>query len=290
MAHLENALEVELYKIFIFVFCFVMLNLFSETSMAGGRKFNKVVYVVFENTNYEKAVIQPNFAALISKGALFTNFTAEVHPSQGNYIAMIAGSTLGVLDDRNYDLNDSHLGDLFDSKKISWKVYAEDFPGNCFPGRGLGLYARKHVPFLSFLNVTKNPARCKDIVDTKNFIQEALSGALPQFSMYIPNLKSDGHDSGVDYAGRWMDKTFSTIFNNAQIMSDTLFILTFDESSNNKNNQIYTLLLGAAVLPGVKNNQPLKHSSLLKLIEDEFQVGNLGRDDNTAPEIVGVWK
>lgn len=277
----------KLTAIFLQVATFI---LFSSYAFASAKKFNKVVYIVFENTNYEKAVLQPYFASLASKGALFTNFTAETHPSQGNYIAMIAGSTLGVVDDRNVDLKENHLGDLLDSKKISWKVYAENYPGGCFLAKNKGAYARKHVPFLSFLNVTTNPARCRNIVSTDTFAEDVQSGQLPQFSMYIPNLRSDGHDTGVDFAGRWLSQTMNGIFNNSQVLSDTMFIITFDESSNNKNNQIYTLFLGGNVQAGVKNNQALKHSSLLKLIEDEFQLGNLGREDRSAPEIQGIWK
>ena len=76
------------------------------------------------------------------------------------------------------------------------------------------------------------------------------------FSIFqIPNLKNDGHDTGVEYAGRWLTEKFASVWQNSQILSDTLFIITFDESANNRNNQIYTLLIGAGIKAGSKSEQ-----------------------------------
>src|SRR6185503_13744968 len=99
------------------------------------------------------AVKMPYLAALAKRGALLSNDHAEVHPSQPNYIAMIAGSSHGVDDDRRVTLDERHIGDLLEEHGLTWKVYAEDYPGHCFLGSSRGLYARKHVPFPSFKNV-----------------------------------------------------------------------------------------------------------------------------------------
>ncbi len=73
-------------------------------------------------------------------------------------------------------------------------------------------------------------------------------------------------------------------------LKDTLFILTFDESDGNNNNQVYTVLIGDQVNRGFQNNQKINHVSLLKLIEDEYGIGNLGRDDAKSITIQGIWK
>ena len=127
--------------------------------------FKKVVYIVFENEDYAPVLSQPDFARYSALGASFTQFLAEAHPSQGNYIAMIAGSTLGVLNDRNYDLDKPHLGDQLEARGMDWKNYVEGYPGNCFTGPTQGTFARKHAPFLSFITVTNNPDRCAKIVN-----------------------------------------------------------------------------------------------------------------------------
>ena len=276
--------------LFFFILIFIISTLQAKVTANSGH-FKKVVWIVFENTNYSKALAQPDFKKLTQNGALFTNLTAEIHPSQGNYIAMVAGSKLGVTNDNVVDLKEFHVGDLLEKAGLKWKTYAEDYPGNCFTGKSSGNYYRKHVPFMSFANVSQNSARCSNIEDEKNFFDDFKSGALPEFSMYIPNIKNDGHDTGVDYAGKWLTNTFGSLLSNPASLGNVLFIITFDESGLlSPNNQIYTVLLGANIKPGSQNAQAVNHPALLKLIEDEFGIGDLGREDLTSPAITNIWK
>lgn len=266
--------------------------LFTQATFAAnvGQRFKRVVLIVLENTDYDKALKQPNLANYAKQGGLLTNMLALTHPSQGNYIALIAGDTLGVRGDGNIDLSQSHLGDLLESKGLDWRVYAEGYPGNCFTGSTSGKYARKHNPFISFLNVSKNPKRCAKIGNINDFDRDLQSGTLPAYSLYVPDINSDGHDTGVDYAGKWLDKKFSSIFSNQALMRDTLFVITFDESGSYFGaNRVYTVLLGPSVIPGSKNQQNLTHVDLLKMVEDEFALGNLGRKDKNGSEISGIW-
>lgn len=262
----------------------------AQASVAVGNRFKKVIWVVFENTNYQNALRQPDFASLAKQGVLFTNLSAEVHPSEGNYVAMIAGSNYGIASDANIDLSGNHLGDLLERSNKDWKVYAEDYPGSCFTGKISGNYVRKHNPFMSFLNVSTDNMRCQKIQSADRFDQDLVGNALPEFTMYIPNLKNDGHDTGVDFAGKYLTKRFNQLLNSPQLQQDTLFVVTFDESGSGPTNQIYTVLIGSSVLAGVQNNQAISHTALLKLIEDEFQLGNLSKGDLTSPSLTGIWK
>ncbi len=273
-------------QLFFIGFLLASQTVFAQTNT----HFKKVVWIVFENTNYSKALAQPYFNKISKQGALFTNLMAEDHPSQGNYIAMIAGSKLSVKNDNVVDLKESHVGDLLEKAGMRWKVYAESYPGNCFTGKQSGSYVRKHVPFMSFISVNQNSARCLNIEDETKFTEDFNNGTLPEYSMYIPNLKSDGHDTGVDYAGKWFEKTFGAILKDSAKLSETLFVVTFDESGVSIKNQIFTVLLGAKIKPGTQNSQLLNHPALLKMIEDEFGLGNLGREDMTAPAINGIWQ
>lgn len=280
-----------LTKLFIVVFSTLFSQLLLAQNIENAGHFKKVVWLVFENTNYNKALAQTDFKNLTQNGVLFTNLRAEVHPSQGNYIAMIAGSTLGVSNDNVIDLKESHVGDLLEKFGMKWKTYAENYPGNCFKGKSSGDYYRKHVPFMSFANVSQDSARCLNIEDESNFLDDFSKGTLPEFSMYIPNIKNDGHDTGVDFAGKWLTKKFGSILANPSGLGDVLFIVTFDESGLlSPKNQIFTVLVGANIKTGFQNDQVLSHPALLKMIEDELGIGNLGREDSTSPRIDGIWK
>lgn len=260
------------------------------TTEAQAERFKKVVWIVFENTNYQAAMQQADFMKIAQSGALFTNMSAETHPSQGNYIAMIAGSVLGVKNDNPVNLTENHVGDLLEKAGFDWRVYAENYPGNCFTGKSAGRYVRKHVPFISFTNVSRDKTRCQKIQDATHFFNDLNTGALPAFSMYIPNLDNDGHDTNIAYSGRWLASTFGSVFANPTALNDTLFIITFDENEGTPGNQIYTALIGANVIAGSINSQALNHTALLKMIEDELHLGDLGRGDAAAIEMTGIWK
>lgn len=267
---------------------FIVLNLL--VSQASAERFKKVVWIIFENTNYQAAMKQADFMKAGQSGALFTNMQAETHPSQGNYIAMVAGSILGVKNDKPVNLSENHVGDLLEKSGLDWRVYAENYPGGCFTGAVSGKYVRKHVPFMSFTNVSRDKTRCLKIQNDANFFNEFSAGTLPEFSMFIPNIDNDGHDTDINFAGRWMTSKFGTLFSAPQTLGDTLFIITFDENEGTPGNQIYTAFVGANVVPGSVNTQALNHPAILKMIEDELHLGDLGRADTAAPEITGIWK
>lgn len=277
-----------LKKCLILVLLLSSVPAFSATQK--GKYFDRTIFVLFENTTYNITMRQPFFAKLAKQGALFSNFTAHAHHSQPNYIALTSGSMLGVTDNQNVNLNKKNIVDLFEARGISWKVYAEDYPGGCFTGGSRRGYARKHNPFISYMNIQKNPKRCKNIVNAEQFDKDAANENLPEYVFYVPDNKNSGHDTGVAYADKWYSGKFSKYVSNPKFMKDTVLISTFDESSGGaKRNHIYTSIVGTAVTPGVYGTE-LNLYSLLKLVEDNWNLGNLGRNDETAEAIPDIWK
>lgn len=271
-----------------------LLSLMSATASAGTLasqtpQFTKVMTIVFENVDYSKAVQQPYFKELISKGALMTNYRAIMHPSQPNYIALTAGDTYRVKTNDSVTLDVRHIGDLLEEKALTWKVYAEGYPStpSCFTGKSKGQYMRKHNPFISYKNVQTDPRRCANIVDASVLDSDVAKG-LPNYSFYIPDDNNNGHDTGVAFADKWLRRVFGPRFANSEFMRDMTVVLTFDEGA--PGSQVYTLLLGGNVIPGSKVTTPLTHYSLLRTIEVGFGLGDLGRNDVAAQVITGVWK
>ncbi len=263
--------------------------LFLTTHCAMAANFNKVLVIVFENTEYQNTLTQPFFSSLSKEGALLTNFNAATHPSQGNYIAMVAGSTFNIVNDKPIDLNERHIGDLIEDAKKDWKIYAEDYPGNCFLGKSSVDYARKHVPFLSFINVQTNPSRCARVVEGKKFFTDFANSTLPAFSMYIPNLKNDGHDTGVKIGDKWFKQNFDLVLHSPNFPKDLLVVITFDEGTT-PINQIYTLLYGANVSPGKTSARANNFYTLLRTYEEELGLGSLNQNDMKSQPISDIWK
>lgn len=268
--------------------------LVGATAVANAPRFDRIMTIVLENTNYAKALEQPFLASLAARGAILTDLSAEGHPSQPNYIALVSGSTHGVDSDGNVTLDARHIGDLLEAKGLKWKVYAERYPGNCFLGSGApGGYVRKHVPFLSFRDVQASPSRCARIVKASALWDDVRNGTLPDYSLYIPDEKNDGHNTGVSYADHWLETTFGPLLRDPRFMKGMLLVVTFDESRHRFLpffNGVLTVVVGDSVVSGSKSDRSYSHYSLLRLVEDRFGLGNLGAEDAKAPAITGIWK
>jgi len=253
-----------------------------------------IFILMFENTNAQDSISQPFMGSLIPQGSYLNNYHGIGHPSQPNYIALVAGDTLGVTDDSDYNLNYTHLGDLLEAKGLNWKIYVEDYPGNCFTGSSYNTYVRKHNPFISFNNVHNNSSRCnKHIVPAGQLDTDIANNQVPAFAMYVPGLNNDGHDTGVAYADNWFQQTFQSKLQDSNFMKGMAFVVTFDEndaSNDISNNLIYTLIYGphAGIRAGVTSNDYYDHYSLLRWVEDTFNLGTLNRNDALASPIVGI--
>ena len=108
--------------------------------------------------------------------------------------------------------------------------------------------------------------------------------------MYTPDLKNDGHNTNVLYASAWLKSFLPQFLADSQKMKRTLFVLTFDENGGTSGNVIYTALVGSTVVKsGIVNSTGYNHYSMLRTIEDNFNLGSLGRQDATATSIQNVW-
>jgi acid phosphatase len=252
-----------------------------RTSPAGMQEVKHIFVVVLENGDAQRALQQPFLASLASRGALLRNYHAVTTSSQSNYIALVAGSTYGVADDAPVTLDVRHLGDLLDAGNISWNVYADDYPGDCFLGAFAadgdnGWYVRAHVPFLNFANV-QSSARCSRVLPGWTFGD----AALPQFTMYIPDNADGGEYQGIAESDAWLRSRFAPLLND----SGTLLIVV---SANE--NDAWCSLTGAGIRPGSVSDVWYDHYSLLRTIEEIFRTGTLHQMDDPATIIGDVWK
>ena len=282
---------------------------------AKARHFDRVLIIVLENVDYERAVRDPSLAALSARGASFTNFHAMFHPSYPNYLAMIAGSDFGIhrlgsfLGDRQVNFPDdpTHrtIADRLIAAGLDFKQYAEELPsGDCPWGVSgqhtadkLGNYARRHVPFLSFREVQEKWCDRVIRVDSSKadnfFVQDARKG-LVAYSFYTPNMNHDGHDTNAEVAGAWvkgfLDQTFPE-----KLRQGTLVVVTFDESGGNEDNRIFTLFVGDMVKEASQQDPAVlskryTHYSVLRTVEDNFGLTPLTGNDRDAEPITGIWK
>ena len=256
----------------------------------------RVIVVMLENEDAGIALQQPFLGELARRGAYLANYHALTHPSQPNYIGLTAGSVYGITTDGVVTIDVPHIGDLIEAADLDWRVYAEDYPGNCFLGSfagsaSSGQYLRRHVPFLDYLNIQNDTARCKThIVDATQFDADVAAQSLPAFSMYIPNTHNDGHDTDVATADRWLQGRFATLLADSAFMEGTLFVVVFDEGTFSGPNVVYCVLVGAGVRPGTVSQQWYNHYDLLRTFEALLRLGTLHHHDEVAIQIRDIWR
>src|SRR5262245_24504439 len=89
-------------RIFDAVRCAVMEAIEPRVLLAAVPRYDHVVIVIEENHAQPQIIgssSAPYMNSLAQQGANFTNSYAITHPSQPNYLALFAGSTLGITDD-----------------------------------------------------------------------------------------------------------------------------------------------------------------------------------------------
>lgn len=259
-------------------------------------RVSHVFLVVLENTDRDVAVGLPFMQRLAAAGAVLTNYRGVAHPSQPNYIAMTAGSTDGVNGDVSVTLDVPHIGDLLEQKGLTWKAYAENYPVDCFLGDTNGTieqgqYVRRHEPFIEFLDVQRDPDRCRTHIVNANVLDaDIVTGALPNFSFYSPDNQHNGHDSSAAAADAWLEQRFGPLLKDQRFVSDMLFIVTWDESRSQLHNDVLTVMTGPSVKPGVASAVSYDHYNLLRTIEAIFATGTLGQHDRDATPVTGIWR
>ncbi len=331
----------------------------SARSASAGRegvpRYDHVFVIVEENKDYEQIMspaTAPNIAGLAAKYGDAAQFWAEVHPSEGNYVAMLGGDTFGIHDDDAYycapastrpycggaqkpgyadhTVRTPHLGDQLLAAGLTWKGYYESLPS---PGSDAvvasdpkietgsqtqPVYAAKHSGFMNFASVQNDPRRAQRIVGFDQLDRDLASDQLPNYALIVPNQCNEMHglhgpsvpadcDSANDhglalirrgdaYTGELVRRLQATKAWASQ--QNVAIIITFDEGSggskggccgitpgaisNYGGGHIPTVVITNHGPRGLKDETPYSHYSLLRTLEDAFDLkGYLGHAADT---------
>ena len=192
-------------------------------------RYAHIFVIIEENKNYAQILdptIAPNITGLAAEYGNATRFYGEVHPSEGNYVALLGGDSYGIHDDdafyckagstdrqcpgagvpgyADHTIHAPHLGRQLEQKRLTWKGYYEDLPapgslavnagGPGFDGsRNTALYASKHSGFINFASVQNDPHRAEHLVDFRQLDADLASGKLPAFALIVPNQCNEMH-------------------------------------------------------------------------------------------------
>jgi phosphatidylinositol-3-phosphatase len=254
-----------------------------------------VIVIVFENQD-ESTIADPEslpyYHSLVAQGALSHDYQGIAHPSQPNYFALFSGSTQDVTDNHLHDITAPTIADQLDEAGMTWRVFAENYPGDCFLGEeasdgpdGPGNYVRKHVPALSFTGITGSPERCANVQPLRDF-----DPAAADLIWVVPNLCHDTHDCPVEQGDAWLESFVPRILESSAFQpgGNGVLYITFDEGHGDSvGNEVLTLAVGPNVKAAMRTAVAHNHYSLLRTIEEGLGLPCLANacDANTLGEI-----
>jgi acid phosphatase len=228
----------------------------------------KVLTIVEENHGSASARSgMPYLASLARQYGVATDYRSITHPSLPNYLAMTAGSTLGIHDDDSpaaHPVSGPSVFDLALSHGHTAKVYAESMPSNC-DRDSTDRYTARHNTWTYFPDSTS----CEDLdVPAADIDADVAAGQLPDVGMLVPDLCHDAHDCQLETADGYLRDVMRTVLSGPDWAAGRLaIVITFDEVEENDTGTLLTVVV-APGLHGTRVRAPLTHLSWCRWMTD----------------------
>ena len=242
-------------------------------------KVTRVVLVIEENHEFGQIIGSrraPFLNQLAAHGTLLTHYYAITHPSLPNYVALLAGSPLGIHGDcRRCHRPGRNLVDQLERAHISWKAYYQGLPAPCSAVVKAGAYAKKTDPFAYLDDVRTSPARCHRVVPLDQLRPDLRRGRLPRFVVIVPDLRHDMHSGPVGEADVFLRRLDRELATSSSWRPGTVLVVTFDEGTTSLGlhgrggGHVATVVAGPGV-PARHDATPYTHYALLRSIEHRF--------------------
>jgi hypothetical protein len=227
-----------------------------------------------------------------------------IHPSEPNYLWLVAGTNFGIVDDAdpasNHQGSTNHLATQLHHAGISWKAYQEDIAGNVVPLTSVGGYAVRHDPFVYFDDITgtNDPNNAYGIAHIRPYTELAgdLTGnTVARYNFITPNLCHDMHDDcgplndRVAQGDNWLAAEVPKIMASPAYQNNGAIFIVWDEAIAGDGPIGMILLSPLARGGGYFNNVPYTHSSTLRTMQEIFGVGPLLADAANATDLSDLF-
>ncbi|MBI1840753.1 MAG: phosphoesterase [Verrucomicrobia bacterium] len=208
---------------------------------------SNVFLIMMENHDWSTMGGSPNCPyinnTLLPRASLATQYFTPPgnHPSEPNYIWLVAGTNFGIDNDdapsANQKNTTNHLAFLLDRAGIPWKSYQESISGKDIPIVNNGDYAVRHNPFMFFKNITTNLAYVTNHVRPfEELATDLANNKVRGFNFITPNLTNDMHNSvgGVStriLGDHWLSLHVPTILSSRAFTNGGVLFIAWDEGS-----------------------------------------------------------
>lgn len=242
--------------------------------------------------------------------------------SLANYLGMTSGRFKKC--DLNDDLPDhcrfkgDNLFHQLDAAGMTWRSWMESMPHPCdFIDSGVAwwsdIYTVHHNPAMYYTNVqggvydegiTPRRECLKSVLpmgstqpnDTRAFDRALAKGDVGRFNLVVPNDCENGHDAcpakadSVRQFDRFLAREVPKITHSPAFGRDGVIIITYDSGLSPKHKQILFAAIGPKIKPGIYTDGPYTHYSLLRTLEDGFNLPRHLGNAASAKPLAAIWR
>jgi PKD repeat protein len=283
---------------------------FTTVSPLSPPSIQTVFIIPMENQNWS-SIMGSSSAPYINNTVLPMASHAEqyfnppgLHPSLPNYLWLEAGTNFNVTSDvvppSGTQTSTNHLVTLLKNAGIAWRSYDEDICGCLCPLANTNNYVPRHNPFVYFDDVTNtndpNSAYCiaNDVAYT-TLAGDLQSNTVARYNWVVPNLCDDMHNScsptnnQILQGDGWLSRNLPAILNSQAYSNNGAIFIVWDEAASGDGPIGMIVLSPLAKGGGYSNTLSYTHSSLVRTLQEIFNVGPLLGDAANAADLSDLF-
>jgi phospholipase C len=206
---------------------------------------------------------------------------------QGNALSLITGADLGIRDNDPTRVFTPSIVDLLEARNVSWKVYAEEYPGSCNLNAGMGNYRRYRVPFLNLEAVQSDRFLCSKVATYRAWDSDVDQGLLPRLSIVIPGLQHSGALGSASMADTHLSRLMDPILTSPAQYADTTIIVT---TVSGEGPGFHFVVGNRVNTSGTTVTREYSLYSVLRTIQLALDLGHLNQQDALALPMTDGWR
>jgi len=232
-------------------------------------------------------------------------FQSAAGGSVSNHMYWVTGTSGG--EDRIPPNGYGDLPTIFDrleEKGISWKFYVQNYdPLITYRSGSTGPRAAQvvWVPLLNYARYIDNPELFSHIVPLDEYYEDLANGTLPAVSFMVPSGSSE-HPPGSIQAGQRFVRSIISQLTRSDYWHNSAFLWTYDDwggwydhvppprvDADGYGFRVPALLVSAYAKKGYIDNTTLDFTSMLKFIEENWDLAPLAERDAKANSIINAF-
>jgi acid phosphatase len=265
-------------------------SVLTATGASAAAPAAKVLIVVEENHSLAQMQAgMPYTFSLAQTYGYATGHRAIGHPSLPNYLAIVGGSTFGVVDDQAPAAHPINAPTVFGqalARGLTAKTYAESAPTACAM-TGTGAYAVRHNPWTYFTPAAERTHCASSDVPFSSFSGDVSAGRLPNVGLVVPNLCNDAHDCPLSTADAWFRQQMQAVFTGPDWKAGRLVVILTADEPDTGSAPVLTVVIHPSQSHKVVST-PLTHYSLTRLCDDIAHAPYL-RNAASAPSLSAAF-